>query len=96
MVIIDTRDNPETPERTILGYDLFRTCLACPQQYDVYLNDKEVGYLRLRHGSFRADCPYGTTVYYTEDSKGDGIFEEDEEEFFLTEAIKAIHAHLNP
>ena len=95
MVIIDSSNNPETPERVILGYKLFRTSGYCPQQYDVFLNDEEVGYLRLRHGYFRADCPYGTSVYETQDCKGDGGFEEDEEEFFLTEAIKAIHAELN-
>ena len=81
-------------ERTILGYDLYRTCCACPAQWDVYLGDNKVGYLRLRHGSFRADCPFKTTVYHTTDCKGDGIFDLDEEEFFLTEAIKAIDLKL--
>ncbi len=96
MVTINPESPPEAPERTILGYDLYRTCTLCPQQYDVFLGKNKVGYLRLRHGHFRADCPYGNTVYETSDCEGDGGFELDEEEFFLTEAIKAIHKHLNP
>jgi hypothetical protein len=78
-----------------LGYDLVQACFACPEQYEVYLGDERAGYLRLRHGCFRADYPIcgGETVYYSEGMKGDGQFDDDEREFFLTEAVKAIHAH---
>lgn len=35
----------------ILGdYKLIRTSSCCPEQYDVYKNNKMVGYLRLRNG----------------------------------------------
>jgi hypothetical protein len=47
-------------------YDFVQTCSGCPEQYDVYDKDKnQVGYVRLRHGHLRADCPDcgGTTVY---------------------------------
>ncbi len=70
---------------------LVQTCGACPQQYDAYLGEGVVGYLRLRHGYFRVDFPYcgGRTIYEAYPD-GDGIFEEYEEEFYLNEAKKAI------
>jgi hypothetical protein len=34
---------------------LIKTCNACPEQYDVYLNNMQLGYLRLRWGFFRVD-----------------------------------------
>lgn len=73
------------------GFKLVCTCGACPEQYDVYdADDKQVGYLRLRHGYFRADYPYcgGETVYRS-DTQGDGVFNEDER---MPELTKAIHA----
>lgn len=36
---------------------LVQTCAACPEQYDVFHNEELVGYMRLRHGIFRAECP---------------------------------------
>ena len=80
----------------ILGYTLKMTCGACPEQYDVFDSEgKKVGYLRLRHGGFRADYPDcgGDTVYrYSFDDAWKGIFDDDEErEQYLTEAVKAIH-----
>lgn len=71
---------------------------SCPEQYDVFLNGKEIGYLRLRHGSFSA---YLTEmgkdwerVYQSEAMVGDGCFEDDERDYFLTAAINAIDAAL--
>jgi hypothetical protein len=77
-------------------YDLVRTCFACPEQYDVYdKNNNKVGYLRLRHGEFRADYPDcgGETVYESYPD-GDGIFEEYERMYELTKALESIHAKL--
>lgn len=73
------------------GFKLVCTCGACPEQYDVYAaNDKKVGYLRLRHGHFRADYPDcgGETVYESQ-TKGDGVFAEEER---LPEIRKALNA----
>jgi hypothetical protein len=81
---------------SIYEYDLVRTCFACPEQYEVYdKNNNKVGYLRLRHGEFRADYPEcgGKTVYESY-PQGDGIFEEYERMFELKKAIEAIHAQL--
>lgn len=71
---------------------LVRTCWACPEQYDARdENKKLVGYLRLRHGRFQVNCPdvCGTTVYIAF-PKGDGIFDHEERELYLKEAIKEI------
>jgi len=77
------------------GLRLVCTCGACPEQYDVFDGDVQVGYLRLRHGWFRADVPVagGETVYESY-PKGDGIFEDDERLIELTKAIKAIKEHI--
>lgn len=77
------------------GLTLVLTCGACPEQYDVFnTKDEQVGYLRLRHGNFTVECPdvRGTLVYAAQ-PKGDGIFEYEEREFYLTEAVKAINKH---
>ena len=41
----------------INGCTLVRTCYACPEQYDVFFHDFQIGYLRLRHGNFTAEYP---------------------------------------
>lgn len=83
---------PEDVE--IDGLKLVCTCGACPEQYDVFnANGAQVGYLRLRHGYFRADCPeVGGETVYTAQPKGDGIFDDDERQYYLTEAVAAIKA----
>jgi hypothetical protein len=80
---------PENCE--IEGLRLVCTCPACPEQYDVFDGNKKVGYLRLRHGKFRADYPHhgGETVYRA-DTKGDGVFLDDERQQELTNAVKAL------
>lgn len=70
---------------------LVMTCCACPEQYDVFLGDTQVGYLRLRHGEFRADYPdCGGETVYRASPKGDGRFEDDEREHFLQLALDAL------
>jgi len=76
--------------RTIDGYRLVQTCGACPEQYDVYWEDDKCGYLRLRHGHFRAE--YRDEVVFTAYPNGDGIFDTDERTKYLTAAVKAIDA----
>ena len=75
----------------INGYELEMTCGACPEQYDVFKDDKQVGYLRLRHGYFYASYPdCSNEVVYDAEPKGDGIFEDDERDGYLLNAINAI------
>lgn len=71
--------------------ELEQTCGACPEQYDAFYKGKQVGYLRLRHGYFSVDYPdvNGIEIYSAEPI-GDGIFEDEERAFYLTEAKKAI------
>jgi len=70
---------------------------ACPEQYSVYRNGREVGYLRLRHGKFTAEVLVNKKYnqVYRASTKGDGIFEDDERMIYLNEAIKRIDYELN-
>lgn len=81
------------------GLELHITCGAWPEQYEVFLKNTEtqVGYLRLRHGTFRVDYPDcgGETIYSTEDCDGDGSFEDNERMKFLREAMNVILKKLN-
>lgn len=77
----------------INGYKLVKTCGGCPEQYDVYdiHTTERVGYLRLRHGYFRVDCPScGETIVYEACPNGDGSFEEGERDFYLNKAVQKI------
>ena len=35
----------------IKGLNFKKTCDACPEQYDVFKDEKQVGYVRLRWGN---------------------------------------------
>jgi hypothetical protein len=73
------------------GLRLVCTCGACPEQYDVFDGEKKVGYLRLRHGHFRCDYPdCGGDTIYQSDTKGDGIFDDDERMPELKRTVAAI------
>jgi hypothetical protein len=70
---------------------LVQTCGACPEQYDAFIGDRIVGYLRLRHGYFYVECPdCGGSRVYESRTKGDGIFDEDERDYHLRFAVAAI------
>ena len=70
---------------------LVQTCSAYPEQYDAHIGEQKVGYLRLRHGDFRVECPdvFGETVYEAS-PYGDGFFDDDERTGFLEAAKEAI------
>ncbi len=78
-----------TGYETTNDIDLVQTCFACPEQYDAFIGDTYVGYLRLRHGYFGVDNRHGTEIYSANPS-GDGIFEVEEREHYLMEAKRAI------
>lgn len=67
---------------------LVQTCGGCPEQYDAYIDGHQLGYLRLRHGSFRAE--YRGDVVFRGEPRGDGIFEYDERDLWLNRACQAI------
>jgi len=75
------------------GVKLELTCGACPEQYDAYIGDEQVGYLRLRHGFFTVECPdCGGERVYEAEPNGDGLFDDIEREFYLREAVSAVKA----
>lgn len=76
----------------IVELTLEETCSACPEQYWALMGKERVGYLRLRHGQFRAE--YMGTVVYATKTIGDGCFDESERDFHLTKAKEAIHQAL--
>ncbi len=84
---------PSLPDEcNILGCKLILTCGACPEQYDMFFGEENIGYLRLRHGRFYAQYVPTQDVVYVSYPKGDGIFDDDEREEHLTNAVKALLA----
>lgn len=70
------------------------TCAVAPEQYDAFLGNEQVGYLRLRHGHFTGTYPdVDGELIYEADPKGDGCFEDDERAHFLMEAVRALKLH---
>lgn len=69
---------------------LVETCGACPEQYDAYYKGDQIGYLRLRHGTFYCEyLPSGERVYESH-PEGDGIFAEHERHHHLNLACNAL------
>lgn len=83
-------------DREIDGLRLVCTSAACPEQYDVFdASGARVGYLRLRHGTFRADHPdCGGETVYTSRTKGDGTFAEEERDAELKRAVGALRSRI--
>jgi hypothetical protein len=77
------------------GLEIKLTSYACPEQYEIFKDDKQVAYYRLRHGAFRVDIPDcgGNTIYEAE-PKGDGIFDNDERLVYMTKALRELLKHL--
>lgn len=76
------------------NYRCVMTCPVCPEQYNVYIDEHLVGYMRLRHGYFQARFPdgLGECVYETSKVFGDGVFYNKEERMReLKRAIKYIN-----
>jgi hypothetical protein len=65
--------------RNLEAIRLEQTCIACPEQYDAFVDGRQVGYLRLRHGHFRVHYPdVGGEIVYQSHPSGDGMFGDDE------------------
>ena len=74
-----------------------KTCDSCPEQYDAFLGDRMVGYLRLRWSHLTVTCPDTCCdlVYEAEigDSGWDGCFEDEtQRQFHLEKAKEAINS----
>lgn len=89
-------DSP--PEETRIGDYLFvLTCSACPEQYEVFVGEEQVAYLRLRCGAFTVEAPdAGDELLllheFDDDLKGQ-FAGEAERMKFLTLAAEAIARH---
>ena len=75
---------------------LFKGGGMCPEQYNVFLDGKEVAYVRLRHGYLSVQVPFGTVVAVWEDTMGDGCFDDIERMPFLNRCAEKINEALNP
>lgn len=76
---------------------LVKTCDFCPEQYDAKNKDgNTIGYLRLRWGEFTVQCPDngGDTVFFAHPN-GDGMFDYDERDEYLSLAKSAITEYWN-
>lgn len=80
----------------IHGYRLELTCLACPEQYDVYdPSGRQVGYFRLRHGRFTVEYPdCGGKLLLEANPQGDGLFEDSERLPWLYRGVRAIQKEI--
>ena len=75
--------------------ELIRTCHACPEQYDAFVDGEQVGYLRLRHGEFTVEYPdVNGKLIYEAQPEGDGMFSGNEREYFLNKAKEEINKQL--
>jgi len=79
-------DTGQQNERIVEGLKFRLTCHACPEQYEVFTEDnKQVAYVRLRHGDLSCRCPdhYGEYVYSGGSGEGeffgDGCFDTEED-----------------
>lgn len=75
-------------------FELEQTCSAFPEAYDVYLNEKLVGDLRLRHGYFSCHLSVDGEEIYNAVPEGQGEFEDNERQHHLSNAICAIRDRL--
>lgn len=72
------------------NFEFRETCGACPEQYDVYLEGKQVGYVRLRGGFLRCaypDCGQETIYEYGFTDNWMGCFDSNEQRDFHIDLI---------
>lgn len=75
---------------------LEQTCYACPEQYDAFVGDEQVGYLRLRWGNFTVEYPdCGGDLVLEAQPRGHGRFDDEERDLYLDMARKALAARIN-
>ena len=80
-----------------LGLRFHLTSIACPEQYDVFdRDDRQVGYVRLRHGRLTVDCPgcHADNVMTVQYGTGDeGWFDDWDRDAMLAAAACMIERH---
>lgn len=97
----EPEDWPEPASVEINGLEFVCTCQACPEQYDVFKDGKQVAYVRLRWSHLRVDVPEcgQTTIYSEEYNDGGtevgycGIFDDEGRRPQLTKIAERINKH---
>jgi hypothetical protein len=76
----------------INGLEFVETSMACPEQYDVFKDGKQVGYVRLRHGTLRVDYPDcgDETIFVHHPPEADGGFRDEQQRTFFLNMISLI------
>jgi len=67
---------------------LVKTSSVCPEQYDVFQGDLEIGYIKLRNGVLRA-MSGPRTVYLTKLGE-QNFFHDNEREYYLDYCVASI------
>jgi len=83
-------------DMVIKGYQLRMVCPPRPDEYDVFKDGKQVGYLKYRLGKFKAETPISGGKLVLETIVLNGDFPKNIGNPHLKEAIKAIDKSLNP
>jgi hypothetical protein len=96
--LYDEYDYNKSTQFEFDGLTFICTCIACPEQYNVFKDEKQVGYVRLRHGGLRVDSPdyLGEEIYYTEYGDDDycGEFSDEDRPVWLAKITKIINEHI--
>lgn len=83
-------------EILVNNYKFVMTSVAFPEQYDVFRDGEQVGYVRLRGGLLRChlgDCR-GEAIYEWKFTDGKSFFANNEERlFFLRDIARSLEAH---
>lgn len=69
-------------------YRLELTCGANPEQYDVYIDNRYVGYMKLKNGHFHVIDAGGNCVYKTR-PHGENCFKDNERVMHLNAGCRA-------
>ena len=81
-------------DRIIDEFELKCTCYAYPEQYDVFKEKEQIGYIRIRYGKLSCRIPdhNGKSVYnfvFNDIWKGE-FYDEKERKLYLNECVDAI------
>jgi len=76
----------------IKGYKFILICPGFPESYEIFKDNKNIGYLRLRWGKFKIIIPdYRGIIIDELYPKGHGEFHDNERRYYLKESLKKIN-----
>jgi len=78
-------------EKDKMKIKLVKTCFACPEQYDLFFEDKMIAYIRLRWGRLYCSVPdvSGKIIYdYQFEDTMKGMFDDENERKKYLKIIK--------